>query len=569
MTLTQVADTLWGAGFRGENLAQAIALVGAESEEENGTYYPGCISQNGDSLNTEDWGLWQMNNTRTNLYFEFGGDPPDQVNQAAEACAIDPICASNYAYRLWALSVAPEKPDAVSFSPWDSYKPNNPNSGYSLRLPGAEAYVTNRYGNMQCGQFDGRPYCPATPDGNSTDLSVQVVASVDPNDKVGTYGFGTQRYVSGVPWLRYAVSFANQATATAPAQKVAITDQLDATNDDLRFLSLGPMAFGSQLLTPPPLQASFSTTVDLRPTTNLLVAVNANLNSSNGVLTWNFQSLDPSTGQPPSDPTVGFLPPGVGGSTFFTVMPKQGLATNTQIQNQATIVFDANAPINTPTWSNTLDNTPPTSHVLALPNAESCPNFKVSWSGSDVGSGTKSFTILYSDNGGPFTAWLTNTASTGATFQGQLGHSYGFYGIAQDLVGNVEPAKTSADATTQVGSAAACGPPSLGGSASVNSFSGGTLTLSLQLSDTGTSDALNILIKTLTFRTLGGSGAVTLASPAVPISVGNISVGEATTETVTLNVPSTVTKFSITEAGTLRNAAGTIYNFSMGQVVLP
>jgi hypothetical protein len=32
----------------------------------------------------------------------------------------------------------------------------------------------------------------------------------------------------------------------------------------------------------------------------------------------------------------------------------------------------------------------------------------------------------------------------------EIGHSYGFYSIARDLVGDVEPAKTSAEATTEV-----------------------------------------------------------------------------------------------------------------------
>src|SRR6267143_6760196 len=74
----------------------------------------------------------------------------------------------------------------------------------------------------------------------------------------------------------------------------------------------------------------------------------------------------------------------------------------------------------------------------------------VAWSGTDVGSGIRDFTVFVSDNGGPFVAWLTNTPTTSATFPGQLGHSYAFYSIARDIVGNVETAKTTAEATTQV-----------------------------------------------------------------------------------------------------------------------
>jgi hypothetical protein len=45
---------------------------------------------------------------------------------------------------------------------------------------------------------------------------------------------------------------------------------------------------------------------------------------------------------------------------------------------------------------------------------------------------------------------LTNSTLTSTSFTGQAGHTYGFYSIAQDVVGNIEAPKTTADATTQV-----------------------------------------------------------------------------------------------------------------------
>jgi hypothetical protein len=56
-------------------------------------------------------------------------------------------------------------------------------------------------------------------------------------------------------------------------------------------------------------------------------------------------------------------------------------------------------------------------------------------------------------------AWLTNTNSTSRVYQGQLGHTYSFYSLAQDLVGNVEGSKTSPEASTQVTAAGGCGAP--------------------------------------------------------------------------------------------------------------
>lgn len=294
----------------------------------------------------------------------------------------------------------------------------------------------------------GTPLQPSPNPPGMTNLPVTPVGSLDPNDKTGTHGMGLQQYVSGSTPLNYSVDFGNEPTATAPAQKVTITDQLDVAHDDLTTVSLGSMTFGNELISPPPFQSTFSTMVDLRPATNLLVSVSANLSSA-GLLSWNFISLDPATGLTPTDPTIGFLPPGINGNVFFNVNPKRDLTTGTQISNQATIVFDANAAIPTPVWTNALDNTLPVSHVTSLP-AQSGSTFTVQWSGTDIGAGVQSLTIYVSDNGSSFVPWLLQTTATSGSYSGQVGHTYSFYSIAQDLVGNIEGAKTSAEATTQV-----------------------------------------------------------------------------------------------------------------------
>jgi hypothetical protein len=273
---------------------------------------------------------------------------------------------------------------------------------------------------------------------------------LDPNDKAGSTGVGTPQYVSGRAPLRYAVYFSNEVAATLPVQKIVVTDQLDATNDNLSSFQLGPIAFNGNLLTPPAGLTSFATTVDLRPASNLGVAVNEALNTSTGLLTLSLQSLDPTTSQPPADPTAGFLPPGGLGSMFFTVMPNSGLSTNTQIQNQASIVFDANPSMSTTNWLNTIDNTPPTSHVSALPATENLATFTLQWSGTDVGAGIQDYTVYASDNGAAYSAFQTNTTATSAAFTGQSGHTYAFYSVSRDLVGNVEGKSPVAEATTSV-----------------------------------------------------------------------------------------------------------------------
>ena len=118
---------------------------------------------------------------------------------------------------------------------------------------------------------------------------------------------------------------------------------------------------------------------------------------------------------------------------------------------QATISFGTSAPTTTQVLTYTVDNTPPTSSVNALP-ADSPETFNVSWSGQDNtgGSGIASYNIWVSDNGGAYTPLLTNTTLTATTFIGQPGHTYSFYSVATDNVGNVQPTPSQAQATTTV-----------------------------------------------------------------------------------------------------------------------
>ena len=290
---------------------------------------------------------------------------------------------------------------------------------------------------------------------------IPIRTSVDPNEKWGPVGPGTQQYRATLGTSTYDVEFENLATAALPAQSVVVTDQLDTANLDLSTFSLGLISFGSYTFTPPPGLQKFTSGLDLSPQVNLQVKVEASLDAASGIATWKFTSLDPTTGQATSDPTTGFLPPNVtppqgDARVVYRIDPKPGLASGTTICNQAVVVFDTNAPIKTPNWCNTIDTAAPVSRVQSLPATEASPTFTVQWSGTDAGSGVLDYTIYASDNGGTFSAWQTNTTATQAAYTGVTGHTYSFFSIARDLLGNVEGPKTAAEATTSVGSTVTC-----------------------------------------------------------------------------------------------------------------
>ena len=279
-------------------------------------------------------------------------------------------------------------------------------------------------------------------------LAVSVVTSVDPNDKLGAHGT-----LSGQQALPYSVRFENLSSATAPAQQVVVVDALDPLKLDANTVSLDAITFGSVRLMPPPGLMSYATQVDLRPGQNLLVNVSASLDRFTGVLSWYFLSIDPVTGQPPTSPLVGFLPPNLvppegEGSVLFTVVPRAGLATGTQIGNRAAITFDDPPAVNTPEWLNTLDNTPPASQVLPLSANQDSLNFTVRWEATGAPPDLRDFTIYVAEDGGAYRAWRLNVAATADTFACRSGRSYFFYSVARDLSGNIEAAPASPDAQT-------------------------------------------------------------------------------------------------------------------------
>ena len=60
----------------------------------------------------------------------------------------------------------------------------------------------------------------------------------------------------------------------------------------------------------------------------------------------------------------------------------------------------------------------------------------------------------------------------------------------------------------------------------------------------------------------------TTLSPALPLAIGNLNVGNAVTTKVYLNVPSTATRISITENGTVQDVTGTKYTYSTAEAVV-
>ncbi len=298
-----------------------------------------------------------------------------------------------------------------------------------------------------------------------------VAWALDPNEKTAPAGGGTNHYVVADGVLSYRIEFENDPQATAPAQYVSITDDLDG---DLDWTSLewSELAFGDVFIPVPPGYRDFSIDQPIQyEGRDLMVQVRAGLDLESGRLQVVFSTMDPVTGLPPGV-LLGFLPPedGTGrgqGYVSYKVRPKAGLPSGTVITNVAQINFDFTQTIETDQLDehdpgkgvdpskqarNTLDAASPVSEVRALPVVSPLPNFTVAWEARDEvnGSGVAGVDLFVSTNGGAWTLWLSMASGTEAAFSGSPGVRYSFYSVAHDRAGHVEAAPEGADATTTV-----------------------------------------------------------------------------------------------------------------------
>ncbi len=211
--------------------------------------------------------------------------------------------------------------------------------------------------------------------------STVVLSSFDPNEKDGPAGDGLD--VEPDQELLYTIYFENLKTATAWAREVVVEDQLvpqlDWTTFRLRDVHVGQdrlFTFDTRGAESAP-AATFSledgyggSTVFQGLQGQWLLDISCAYDPKTGKARWVFRTLDPATGQPPDlelYPAAGFLPPDDPldqdlrgeGHVSFSVSALPDAADGTEITNQASIVFDDRAPMETEVWRNRVSRSIP------------------------------------------------------------------------------------------------------------------------------------------------------------------------------------------------------------------
>ena len=122
--------------------------------------------------------------------------------------------------------------------------------------------------------------------------------------------------------------------------------------------------------------SSYNQSLNLQSTLGIDVQSPPDTNIAQRQAQWTFTAIDPTTGQQVSDPCSRLLPPNDAnndgeGFVTYEINPVNTATTGTQINAQATVVFDTEPPINTPKIFNTLvPSLPPVKSLLYLTKSQ-------------------------------------------------------------------------------------------------------------------------------------------------------------------------------------------------------
>ncbi|XP_060589875.1 uncharacterized protein LOC132745057 [Ruditapes philippinarum] len=266
------------------------------------------------------------------------------------------------------------------------------------------------------------------------------VRSFDPNDIIGPAGYGQARFIQKTQTMEYTIRFENNENATAPAQRVYIEHKYNK-HLDARTFTMGNFGFGNFERKLPPKSKLFQGTLDRTADLGILIRVFAGLDLKGEMVIWEFESIDKATGEPPSDPTVGFLPPNNGtsgqGYVTFTMKPKQDTPHLSIIHANASIYFDQNEPIDTPNIANTIDDTIPDVKGSIIAGTETIDSVTISLIASDTGSGVKHVDLFEVLEQG-LKLYRGGISENHCLIHLELGKSKHLLPIAVDHVGNHE-----------------------------------------------------------------------------------------------------------------------------------
>ena len=273
----------------------------------------------------------------------------------------------------------------------------------------------------------------------------------DPNDIYGYLSQAGSKFITdSVAKVNYTIEFENDtAFATAAAHSIVIKDTLDKKYFVLEEFMPTSVRIGDREVFLKETEVktqnnvtSFVKTIDMRPEINAIAQVDGTFNSLTGIAQWTFQSLDPMTMEPTYDLMQGILPVNFDGTSgigevMFEIGVKQGKTDGAEIKNRASIVFDYEDAILTPTWTNIVDAVAPSS---AIDNSwmVNDSTLRITAEAFDARSGVWKYEWYV--QAGENAPWWKEGETDSLSFDYHIyeGIDYGFCVVATDSAGNVE-----------------------------------------------------------------------------------------------------------------------------------
>lgn len=293
-----------------------------------------------------------------------------------------------------------------------------------------------------------KPGCPPIPPGGGGSNGGK---SHDPNDIYGYLSQAGSKFITdSVAKVNYTIEFENDtAFATAAAHSIVIKDTLDKKYFVLEEFMPTGVRIGDRevFLNETEVKTqndviSFVKTIDMRPEINAIAQVDGTFNSQTGIAQWTFQSLDPMTMEPTYDLMQGILPVNFDGTSgigevMFEIGVKQGKADGAEIKNRASIVFDYEDAILTPTWTNIVDAVAPSS-VIDNSWMVNDSTLRITAEAFDARSGVWKYEWYV--QAGENAPWWKEGETDSLSFDYHIyeGIDYGFCVVATDSAGNVE-----------------------------------------------------------------------------------------------------------------------------------
>ncbi len=324
--------------------------------------------------------------------------------------------------------------------------------------------ITNALGGTVSGALvlgsnanGGDPCDKLKQNNNQKQKKIRSKKSNDPNSINGNSDYDTtSHYINNNSTQFYTIHFENQATATANAQHIHITDTINGKKLNLSTLTINQFTIGDSIYRLPAYRTSMTADVGIGNRRDMKVRFSASLDTATGIFQADFFSIDTAGHVIPANFVDGFLPPDVDGvagtaSVSFSLYAKN-LQTLDTFSNKAFIYFDANAPVPTNTWMNTVDTTAPHSFISSSVNLNDS-TVQLNLQESDIGSGVWYKTVFVKSSTDTLFRAVGVVTGNKIILTGSPHQTWLAFTKATDNVGNTEMKDSTADISFSFSSA--------------------------------------------------------------------------------------------------------------------